>query len=395
MTMGYRARWYADEDNLRHIGREHLEQLLKHYAGELKKAEIHTPPADVGDDAYYRLLANIFMRPEGIPDKLHDALFFIKALDTTAGENRIIQNVKSRRLKIELKAENSTADKVLQAWLQDEELVRRLYVEVGIDASKSFVHFRPETLPLPPMLSFVNVREKFEKHLATVFRDRARSDQVEVMEYRRKHELVYAVRHAEPFRRDTKQKPAGTEPLYYWPSVQDLIIYNTQTHHLRMNVPLRWQRKAYAREFSLCFFDELDLFIECKVFTLQPLFDKGRDALEAKMYGIEDIRLCELQQIVDEEQDNIRIRKAKDVFKAYEDENGGLPQEPIRKAVFGVLMQKGSTYQRKVTVEEGNVAKYTQDAAGKHVTAWLDGQGFTVGEPLTEEDMGDDDGTLD
>jgi len=49
-------------------------------------------------------------------------------------------------------------------------------------------------------------------------------------------------------------------------------------------------------------------------------------------------------------------------------------------------MRKGGTYQRRVTVEEGNVAKYTQDADGRRVTAWLDGQGFTVGGPLTEED---------
>jgi len=355
--MGYRARWYADEDNLRHIGREHLGQLLKHYAGELKNAEIHTPPADADDDAYYRLLAGVFMRPEGIPDRLHDALFFIRALDTTAGESRIVQCVWQRRLSIDLAAESSTADKVLQAWLQDEDLVRRLFVEAGIDAGKSFVHFRPETLP-PPMLSFAAVREKFEKHLAGVFRDRARSDQVEVKEYRRKHELVYAVRHAEPFRRDTRQKPSGTEPLYYWPSVQDLIIYNTRTHHLRMNVPLRWQRTAYVREFGLCFFGKLDLFVECKVFTLQPLFDKGRDALEAGLYGIGDIRLCELQQVVDEETNDVRIRRADDVFDAYGAE-GGLPREPIRKAVFGVLMREGGTYRRRVTVEEGNVAKYT------------------------------------
>ncbi len=391
--MGYRARWYADEDNLRHIGRQHLEQLLGRYAKELGEAGISPPPKDADDDAYYRLLANVFMRPEGIPDKLHDALFFIRALDTPAGESRIVQSVRLHRLSIDLAAESSTADKVLQAWLQDEDLVRRLFVEVGIDAGKSFVHFRPESLPLPPMRAFADVREKFEKHLASVFRDRARSDQVEVMEYRRGNELVYTVRHAEPFRRDTKQKPAGTEPLYYWPSVQDLIIYNTQTHHLRMNVSLRWQRKAYAREFSLCFFDGLDLFIECKVFTLRPLFDKGRDALEARLYGIEEIRLCELQQVVDEETNDVRIRRADDVFDAYDAEDG-LPQEPIRKAVFGVLMRKGGAYRRKVTVEEGNVAKYTQDADGRHVTAWLDGQGFTVGGPLTEEDAGDDGGAL-
>ena len=140
------------------------------------------------------------MRPEGIPDKLHDALFFIKALDTAAGESRIVQSVRRRRLAIDLAAASSTADKVLQAWLQDEDLVRRLFVEVGIDAGKSFVHFRPESLPLPPMRAFADVREKFEKHLATVFKDRARSDQVEVMEYRRGNELVYAVGHAEPFR---------------------------------------------------------------------------------------------------------------------------------------------------------------------------------------------------
>jgi hypothetical protein len=121
--MGYRARWYADEDNLRHIGRQHLEQLLGRYAKELSEAGIHPPPKDEDDDSYYRLLAGVFMRPEGISDKLHDALFFIKALDTAAGESRIVRSVRRRRLAIDLAAESSTADKVLQAWFQDEDLV--------------------------------------------------------------------------------------------------------------------------------------------------------------------------------------------------------------------------------------------------------------------------------
>jgi hypothetical protein len=366
--MGYNARWYTDEGHLRDLGREHLNRLLDKYKTDLAKAGIKiSQPAK--DDDYYKELAAVFMRPEGIPAPLHDALYFIKGLDSTSGLDRIAECVSDKVLKIDLGAETSIADKALQAWLQNERLVRQLHVEVGLDASKSFVHFRARGAKAPVMRDFAKVRDDFQTSLGVSFEDKGRGYWCEVSCHPRGKDFVFVVRHVEPFRRETQRLKNATQPLFYWPSSQDLVVYNDEDRILRMNVMSRWQKEGYSRNFGEYLFGDPQLFTEEPVYTLQPLRERGRGALAGDVYGMSSIRLTELQCCLDEDTNDILIRRGDDVLRAYE-KDGGFPAEPFISAKFCVNF-KETGHERVVTVTPPNRAKYTQDRDGLCVTSWL------------------------
>lgn len=367
--MGYNARWYTDEGHLRSLGRGHLNLLLERYKEDLADAGI-TIRQPTKDENYYKELASVFMRPEGIPSPLHDALFFIKGLDNQAGLDRILKAVEAGRLKINMAEDSSIADKALQAWLQNERLLKQIHVEVGLDASKSFLHFQSKGPKKPVMKDFTKVRKGLEADLGGLFEGKARGNWCEVSCHARDKEQVFVVRHGEPFRRETKRVKNGTEPLFYWPGSQDLVVYNEEYCDLRMNVFSGWQKRGYSEKFGYWLFGDIDLFREAPLYTLEPLRTRKYEALEGEAYGIASVDLVELQSGVNEETNDLRIRRADDVLKAYEEE-GGIPQcEPLRLAKFSVKF-RDSGRERVVTVEPPNRAKYTQDRDGQCVTAWL------------------------
>lgn len=380
--MGYNARWYTDEGHLRSFGRVHLNRLLDRYSKDLAAAGI-TVPQPAKDEEYYKQLAAVFMRPEGIPVPLHEALYLIKGLDNQGGLDRIVEAVNDRRLRIDLAEESSIADKALQAWLQNERLVKQMHMEVGLDASKSFLHFQAQGTKKPVMKDFDSVRADLNDSLAVVFEDAGRGYWCEVTCHERGNDVVFVVRHGEPFRRETKRVDDATEPLFFWPSSQDLVVFNKEYMDLRMNVQSRWQKKAYAENFGYWLFGDGTLFKEAPLYTLEPLRTKGYKALECEAFGMDSIALTELQSGVDEDTNDVRIRRADDVLAAYQKEDGIPRNEPFKLAKFSVKFRESGRV-RVVTINPPNRAKYTQDREGQCVTRWLRDAGFVLARKAEE-----------
>lgn len=317
------------------------------------------------------------MRPAGIPNELHDALFFIKGLDTARGEARLVDAVRAKRLTIDLTGDHSTADKALLAWLADEKLVRQLHLDVGLDASRSFLNLRAVPGSTPRMQPFDAVRAMLQDDLAEVFYDHSRAKWARVTLHKREKQWIFVVERTDPFRRETKHEGNGTTPLYYWPTEQDLVVYDEDTKDLRMNVVSRWQKEGYVKLFGRHLFGNETLFRETPKYTLQPIIDQGRGILEGKAYGLKEIRLAELSCKVNDDENDYRIRRSDDVFAAYENE-GGIPTgEDLAWAKFAVKFE-GSTSERTVTIQPPNRAKYTQDQNGARVTDWMTAKGFIV-----------------
>jgi hypothetical protein len=352
------------------------------------------------DADFYRQLADVFGRPEGIPPPLHDALFYIEGLDNRGGLDRIVEAVAAGKLMIDLQEESSPADKALLAWLQDERLVRQMHVEVGLDASKSFFHYRARGQIVPKMKDFAGARAGLEECLAAAFRARGRGEGCEVVPHPRPPETIFVVYHGEPFRRETKRMGKTMEPIFYWPNGQDLVVYNATYRTLRMNVQARWQRIAYAQGFGEWLFGNMSLFQEEPLYTLEPLLRHGRRALDGRAFGIGSTALVELHTMVDEDTNDVRIRRADDVFTAYENEFGPgeegdftpeqagmfLPtDERLVLAKFSVFFE-ASKRKRLVSIEVPNRAKYTQDDDGARVTKWLREAGFSLAAPVTGSD---------
>lgn len=379
--MAYKAKWYTDECNLRSLGRTHLKQLFHRYATDLAACGIEIEEPDE-DDAYYRRLVEVFMSPEGIPPTLHEALFFIESLNNDRGEERLVKAAQDRRILVTFNGECSTADKALLAWLADEAAVRQLHVEVGLDASRSFLHMPSKLGARTRMKDFAAAKPSLEADLAIVFQKQSREAWAEVSHHPRGHEHVFLVKRTEPYRRETQLVPSGTQPLYFWPTSQDIIVYDADLCDLRMNVTSKWQKEAYARIFGQHIFGDPGTFVDGAKYTLQPLRDQGPSSLEASAHGISSITLHELSCKVNENANDYRIRRADNVFDAYAGE-GGLPEgEELASAKFRIKFADSPT-ERMVTVQPPNRAKYTQDGNGARVTAWMKEQGFILS-PETE-----------
>lgn len=379
--MAYKARWYTEEGHLRKIGREHLARLFERYTIDLAEVGIViAEPED--DDAYYRSLVDVFMRPEGIPNALHDALYYIKGLDNEKGEARLVKAVHEGRLAIELDGERSTADKALLAWLANENLVKNMFIEVGLDASRSFLTLRAVPGTTPTINDFESVRAGLQDGLATLFKANSRAEWARVTLHKRDRQFVFVVERTATFKRDTQHRDNGTKPLYYWPTEQDLVVYDEEFHDLRMNVTSKWQKDGYAAHFGLHLFGDKTLFKEAPKYSLQPILTRGRSSLEGSAFGIAEIRLAELSFKVSVDDNDYRIRRSDDVFASYERE-GGLPtgEEPA-SAKFGITFEDGAG-ERMLTIQPPNRAKYLQDQQGAKITKWMKGQGYIVDqEPL-------------
>lgn len=382
--MAYKATWYTEEGNLRSLGREHLRSLLDHYSDELEEQGIAIEePED--DDAYYRRLVEVFMRPTGIPNQLHEALYFIKGLDNARGEARLVDAAQSGRLRIDLNGDRSTADKALLAWLSDERLVRQLFLEVGLDASRSFYNLRSVPGASPRMREFSSVKDRLQDDLAELFYKHSREKWARVTLHKRGTKWIFVVERTDPFRRETKHEDNATKPLYYWPTEQDLVVYDEETKDLSMNVVSKWQKEGYAKLFGQHLFRNASLFRETPKYTLRPIRTRGRGVLEGAAYGIKSVRLAELSCKVRDDENDYRIRRADDVFAAYENEDGIPNGEDLAWAKFGVTFEDSNS-ERMVTIQPPNRAKYTQDQNGARVTEWMAAHGFIVEQQPQEHD---------
>ena len=367
--MSYRSRWYTDEGNLRSLGRDHIGLLFSRYKHELAAAGICIPCPPT-DEEFYTQLAAVFSRPEGIPVALHEALFYIAGLDNDNGEARLVASVRARDLSIDLSKEYSTADKALLAWLENEQLVRNLHAQVDLDRTRSFVFFQISGDSPCVLVPFVSSKVQIEKQLEREFAKHGRGNWAGVECLERGDEVLFVVRHSEPFRRETQRKPAGPEPMYYWPVGQDLVVFDKSTKELKTNVAVGWLKRVYADVFGQHLFNPPVKFDEAAKYDLEAIRRHGRSILNGTAFGLRQIHLHELELLANGSTDDRRIRRAKDVFQAYEAE-GGIPSgEPIVAASFRIRVE-GINHYRTVTIRVPNRAKYTPDKEGRAIAAWM------------------------
>lgn len=372
--MSYNQKWYTDAGNLRRIERGLMARLLERHSAELARAGITVPEA-VSDDEFYRGLAAVFMRPEGIPANLHEALYFVHSLDNPQAEARIVDAVLEGRLDIALDGPLSTPDKVVLAWLADEEVVRDIHLQAGLDRTKSFSHYVPEAGRTVVMGDFAGAKAAMEAALCEVCGRRSRKDWVSLSFHQRGEESVLVVTHTEPFRRETKQEAGGTEPIFYWPLAQDLVVFNREYGDLRMNVTTKWQKEAYLEIIGQHLFGDARLFRDAPTYTLAPLRWRGRRALEATAYGIELIALVELQLRTGITDSHQMTHRAEDVFEVLE-ALGPIPMHhDIVSAKFKVWMP-GNRSPRMVEIRAPFRSKYKHDPFAANIERWLRGQEF-------------------
>src|SRR5438067_6845359 len=71
---------------LKQIGRELLARFLETFKEDFEMKGLALPPPELPDLAYFAALARLLMCPEGLPDRLNEALFAIDEMASPTGQ---------------------------------------------------------------------------------------------------------------------------------------------------------------------------------------------------------------------------------------------------------------------------------------------------------------------
>lgn len=377
----YNLRRFSHPDGLKAIAEEHLIALLQPHAAFFNGRGVSLPPPGQADGLDYEGIVQIFMTPDSdTPKELADALYFIHEMATPEGMDELLHEVERNGIHLDGNPDPTPADVAVQVWLHDRDLLERKHAEQYLTRPRSFEYFQTETSPVP---AFKNPTAKtlvvLQDDLDDLFEKKKRGRGSRVFVYPKKDAIWFLVRHGEPYKREGSLEAGQSTSVFYRPEKHDVLVYESSIGELRINAASKWEKDLYRRKFGLHLFGGEDFFPGTGKYTLEPLRTDGPAALVCTdVDGMEWVKLKEIHFFWGGSENEIEIRKASDVFAAFEARGRTLPAKGrIIRASFQVKFSDSKT-PRTVTIRPSNIAQYTRDDDSAVVEEWLVKRGFIV-----------------
>lgn len=387
----FHPRCFSNLDVLRTIDPARLVQFLRPYAEFLSARGLPLPsptdsPADISlGSRDYQTLIEIFMTPDDpratAPQELVDAIYIINELATTRGMDDLLRAAQSDGVVLDSDGDVCPVDLAIQAWLADPNLVQRVHAEQHLRQPRSFEYFPRTDLQLElPKLKPIGaaMRHSIESAIDDWLAEHMRGRGSKLFVFPRTDAISFMVRHGEPLRREGSMDVRGkTSSVLYRPERFDIIVFDRTLGELRMNAGTRGEKDLYRSVLGAHLFGGAGCFAPGEKYTLDPIRTDGRQCLCCDdVDGIDWIKLSEVQYLWGGVQREIEIRKAKDVYAAYEARGRTMPSAPkIVVARFEVKFSDSSTT-RKVTISVPNKTQCQRDDDGALIDTWLVARGF-------------------
>jgi hypothetical protein len=375
----YNLRRFSHPDGLKAIGKDHLLTLLAPHGDFLSKRGVTLPPPTSADSLDYEALVNVFMSPDAdTPKGLADALYFIHEMATTEGMDELLNEAEKKGLTMDGNPDPTPADVAVQIWLQDKDLLERKHAEQYLTRPRSFEYYQTNADPIPDFKTpSRKILGTLERDLDDWFERKKRGRGSKVFVYPKEKEIWFLVRHGEPYKREGSIEAGESSSVFYRPEKHDVLVYVPSLGELRMNAASKGEKELYRKQFGLHLFGSEDFFPETGKYTLEPLREDGPASLACTdIEGMEWVKLTEVHFFWGGTEDEREIRKADDVFAAFESRGRSMPAKArITRARFQVKFTDSKT-PRTVTIRPSNIAQYTRDHDSTIIEEWLDKRGF-------------------
>lgn len=117
-------------------------------------------------------------------------------------------------------------------------------------------------------------------------------------------------------RREGRHEDDGASGIaYYRPQKHDVIIYDGETDELAVNAGTKGEIELYLKTLGTTLFRDEKYFDRSNRFTLDPLLEKGKDALENDTVPeIVSVRLIEIERFWGGKAKEKEVRKATDLL---------------------------------------------------------------------------------
>lgn len=368
---------------LKQFGRVYLGHFLNRFSAELAEKQITLPAAALDDDAYYEAAARMAMALDGLPEALVEAVHAIEGMANAEGEGRLERATGEHGPAFQFRDDATTAEKAMQAWLTDPELFLQLFGELCLARLASFDYYASkaaadlsESFP-PPSAAAI---ELMTADMEAAFRAKNRGQrtchiEVHLMD----GEYWFLIRHGDTYTRVATLANGGQmSVLHFRPAKDDVLVYSPQRDDIRIHAGTKWEKDLYRETIGHRLFGEPNYFSERKNYTLDPLRQEGRDALDVSdVQGISKIVLREFELAWPGAFKDGVIRKSEDVFTSAEERKTlAIPESgQLVRAVFDVYFGDNPK-PRKVALRPPNLLKLGRHCDAALVQRWLSLNGF-------------------
>lgn len=374
---------FTRPDRLKTITPHRLINLLSSWANYFKERGV-VWPSNKEDPIPYEDIASVLMRPDGgTPEDLVDALYYIDESSSHEAMDRLFEAIEKAKVSIENDGQSSPADLAVQIWLKDPEFLKKQHSEHIAFTRTSFRYyagqssFKPEnSIPEPPIITADQITV-MQDQMNEWFEAHRRGRNCRIFPFPRGTKIWILIRHGDTMVVNGKHQDDGLDKIvYYRPQKHDVVIYDAESDELGINAGTRGERELYMRVLGAQLFGDDDYFDDSDSFTLDPLMDEGPNSMSCSdVPGVDRVQLVEFGRFWGGAGNEIEIRKADDLFKAYGEHWKKRLAGKITYAVFKISFT-AEKRKRSVMIRPANIARFERDSDEDTIIKWLKIRGF-------------------
>lgn len=319
--------------------------------------------------------------PGSLPVRLFDTLARIRDLSTDAGHDALIAAVGGGPLFAADCYALSPRNLALRAWLDHRDAFLRVYARQVVQALRRYHEFAGKAA-LPIGLPDAETVARMQRWFGASFEKRGRSAHCRIDAYELDEQLVFDIGHGRPVRRDgalDERDGAILESLVeYRPQEFDRVVYYTRTGILRVTAHDAVTLRTYCQGFGHHLFGELGWFNARGVLTLEPLIERGREAL-LPVPGILDVTLTEVEILLPHGRGTSLIVRSSDVLSMLAEYGSvRLADGRLVGAKFAIRYASGGR-PRTLTIRLDNLVRYDSRRDEEVTRRFLEERGFLAG----------------
>lgn len=356
---------FANVETLKQIAPGVLFTFFGPFRDYFKRRGYDLPQDPTAAVDHQKLVAILVDPDRDVPPDLAQRLYLVHEMATEEGMQQLIDAFDDS---LEVEGDDPTpADIAVQAFLKNRSLFEEKHAEQFLVRSRSFrvcvsSSESPRKLPDCETTSRTNLEPEFDEWF--VKNKRGSGSKVFVFPRTSEGELWFLVRHGLGMRREgTLDKSGKSSSIFFRPEVFDVVVYHREQNALILHITpyTKGILELYRKGFGKLLFKNENYFAADGNYTLQPLVDKGTNALDCEgIDGIKSVSLHEIEIYLSKGGGVFYSLRGDDVFDYLEQSNARLPMGRWSKAVLSFVFND-SAKERSVTLWPPSRASYKRD----------------------------------
>jgi len=326
----------------------------------------------------YQKLAEILINPdENLTCDLGEALYTIDQLSRVEYLDDLLEMARARDIDTG-PGDVTTADLAVRIWLNDRRALERLEGARHLDTKKRFEYFRsPKAGPGIPPWQLPDDLSRLDRDLSAWFEARKRGRGAKVFAYPSEDEVYFLIAHGLPYCRVPSHENGQLSSVFFRPGRHDLVVYSAAANELRVNATTAAEMDLYVEQFGLHLFGAADYFACAEKYTLEPLRQKGRDALQcADIEGIEAVKLHSIEYDWGVGIQRIEADRGADLFDHDHLQSILFPEEPRILRVRLEIRFARSRKSKVIGIRPPNIVEYNRGTEAPLVDELLQKRGL-------------------